>query len=323
MSDWKLQTPVAFLIFNRPETTERVFAEIARAKPPKFLVVADGPRPDRPEEVEKCGATRAIIERVDWDCEILTNYSDVNLGCKRRISSGLDWVFDTVEEAIILEDDCLPHPTFFRFCAELLEKYRLDHRIMQIAGCNITHSKPASGDSYFFSKYGGIWGWATWKRAWSLYDVGMQTWPLLRDTGLIENMLQKPEQIKYWKTIFQKTYQGEIDTWDFQWILSCWLQSALAIIPSSNLIENIGFGSEATHTTGTGRCEDMTTMAMRFPMVHPTYMFPNYSADLCIGKTYFSYKIISRIKSKIKKMIELKFLKNLLSIIISIIIAPH
>lgn len=121
MSNYQLKTPVAFVIFNRPDTTKKVFAEIAKARPPKLLVIADGPRADHLDDAEKCTTARAIIDRVDWDCEVLTNYSDINMGCKRRVSSGLDWVFDIVEEAIILEDDCLPHPTFFRFCEELLE----------------------------------------------------------------------------------------------------------------------------------------------------------------------------------------------------------
>ena len=137
MSDWQLTTPVAFIIFKRPDTTRKVFEEIRRAKPPKLLVIADGPRPNIVGEAEKCAAARAIIDSVDWECEVLKNYSDENLGCKQRVSSGLDWVFDNVEEAIILEDDCLPHPTFFRFCEELLEKYRDDERVMKIDGTNI------------------------------------------------------------------------------------------------------------------------------------------------------------------------------------------
>ena len=138
MANWQLGTPVAFLVFNRPDTTARVFAEIARARPPKLLVVADGPRTDVPGEPERCQAARAIVEHgVDWPCQVLTNYADSNLGCKRRVSSGLDWVFDMVEAAIILEDDCLPHPTFFRFCEELLDRYRDDERIMTVSGINL------------------------------------------------------------------------------------------------------------------------------------------------------------------------------------------
>lgn len=161
MYDFQLKTPVAFLIFNRPDTTRRVFAEIAKARPPKLLVVADGPRADHPDDVEKCAAVRAIIDGIDWDCKVLTNYSDINLGCKRRVSSGLDWVFDTVEEAIILEDDCLPHPAFFRFCEEMLNKYRDDKRIAMISGDNFQFGRKRTEYSYYFSRYPHIWGWAS------------------------------------------------------------------------------------------------------------------------------------------------------------------
>jgi hypothetical protein len=136
MTKFQLKTPVALIIFKRPDTTERVFETIRQAKPPKLLVVADGPRTDQPGEAEKCAATRAIIDRVDWDCEVLKNYSDSNLGCGLRPATGISWVFEQVEEAIVLEDDCVPHPTFFRFCEELLEYYRHDERIMSISGIN-------------------------------------------------------------------------------------------------------------------------------------------------------------------------------------------
>ena len=161
-----LSTPVAFIIFNRPDTTEIVFETIRQAKPSKLLVVADGPRTDRSGEVEKCTATRAVIERVDWECEVITNYSDVNLGCKRRVSGGIDWIFSQVEEAIILEDDCLPAPSFFQFCQTMLERYRYDDRISMIGGSNYQQENSRTSDSYFFTKYAHIWGWATWRRAW-------------------------------------------------------------------------------------------------------------------------------------------------------------
>src|SRR3989344_7840291 len=174
MSDFKLTTPVAFLLFNRPETTARVFAASARAKPPNLLVVADGPRANRPGEAELCAAARAVIEKVDWDCEVVTHFSEVNLGCKCRMSSGVDWVFQTVPEAILLEDDCLPHPSFFRFCEEMLEGYRNDERISMIGGTNFQKGRERSPDSYYFSRYTHIWGWASWRRAWQkIYDVEM------------------------------------------------------------------------------------------------------------------------------------------------------
>jgi len=153
MNDFTLTTPVAFLIFNRPDTTEKVFAEIAKAKPPKLLVVADGPRAAKPGEIEKCEAVRSIVERVDWDCEVLKNYSDVNMGCRTRVSSGLDWVFENVEEAIILEDDCLPNQSFFKYCQELLQYYRHNEKIFSISGSNWQFGGRIYDKSYYFSKF--------------------------------------------------------------------------------------------------------------------------------------------------------------------------
>ncbi|MEW6491011.1 MAG: glycosyltransferase family 2 protein, partial [Cyanobacteriota bacterium] len=164
-----MKTPVVFIIFNRPDTTQKVFEAIRQAHPPLLFVIADGPRPNKPGEDQKCAATRAIIDQVDWDCEVLTNYSEINLGCERRVSSGLNWVFDTVEEAIILEDDCLPHPTFFSFCEELLDYYRNDQRVMVITGQNVQFGRKRTDYTYYFSRYNHCWGWASWRRAWRSY----------------------------------------------------------------------------------------------------------------------------------------------------------
>ena len=166
MAHYNLRTPVALLIFNRPDTTERVFNAVAKARPSKLLVVADGPRDSRPGEAARCEQTRAIIKRVDWDCEVITNFADRNMGCKLRVSSGIDWIFEQVEEAIILEDDCLPDPSFFRFCDEMLERYRDNERVGMVSGGNLQFGRHRGTGSYYFSKYTHIWGWASWRRAW-------------------------------------------------------------------------------------------------------------------------------------------------------------
>jgi hypothetical protein len=194
MNSGSIKTPVAFIIFNRPQTTEAVFAEIARARPRQLLVIADGARTDHPDDSEKCSAARAVINRVNWDCDVSTNYAETNLGCKQRVSSGLDWVFGLVEKAIILEDDCLPEPTFFHFCQELLERYCDDWRVMHISGDNFQLGHRRSSDSYYFSRYSHVWGWATWQRAWKFYDVEMKLWPDFRDRN--------------WLRIYLKTCSG-------------------------------------------------------------------------------------------------------------------
>lgn len=307
MSDRQLQTPVAFIIFNRPETTERVFAEIAKAKPQKLLVIADGPRADRPEEAERCRAARAIIDKVDWDCEVLTNYSEVNLGCKRRISSGLDWVFDTVEEAIILEDDCLPDPSFFRFCEELLEKYRDDERIGIISGDNFQFGRRRTEYSYYFSRYPHIWGWASWRRAWKNYDVEMKLWPEIRDGKWLGDLLETKKSRWYWKHTFDMVYKGKIDTWDYQLTFHCWTQNALSVVPNVNLISNIGFGRDAVHTKVKNIFAEMQTEPMGDPIMHPAFILRDSRADRFVEDKMFSgialvFRVINRFIDKLKSV---------------------
>lgn len=279
MSERPLRAPVAFIIFNRPEVTARVFARIAKAKPTKLLVIADGPRSGRDGEVERCKATRAIIERVDWKCEVLTNFSDVNLGCKNRVSSGLDWVFEQVSEAIILEDDCLPHPTFFRFCEELLEQYRDDERIGMISGDNFQFGKSRTKASYYFSRYNHIWGWASWKRAWQKYDRDLNLWPDTRNNNQFCTQFDNRTERKFWSNIFDKTHRGKIDTWDYQWTHALWLNQMLTVLPDVNLVSNIGFGADATHTTKNSPIATMTAEPINFPLVHPEVISANAGAD--------------------------------------------
>lgn len=295
MSEFQLKTPVAFIIFNRPDTTKRVFAEIAKARPPKLLVIADGPRANRPGEAQKCAAVRDIVRNVDWDCEVLTNYSDVNLGCKRRISSGLDWVFDTVDEAIVLEDDCLPHPTFFRFCEEMLEKYRDDERIGMISGDNFQFGRKRTEYSYYFSRYPHIWGWASWRRAWRNYDVDMKLWPEIRDGGWLKDLLGDTKSAWYWRYIFDNAYRGKTDTWDYQWVFACWIQSALTVIPNVNLISNIGFDTKAEHTKVKDKFAEIETEPMSYPISYPKSVFRDTKADFFVENEMFSGKLILRI----------------------------
>lgn len=277
-----LETPVAFIVFNRPEQTERVFRAIARARPAKLLVVADGPR--NASEQERCSATRAIIEKVDWDCQVLKNYSDVNLGCKNRVSSGLDWVFEQSEEAIILEDDCLPDETFFPFCTELLQRFRNDERVGMICGSNFHVGKKRLSHSYFFGLHVTVWGWATWRRAWKHYDVRMRRWPELRETKWLADLLKNPVAEKYWQETFEDMFQGKFDTWDYQMFFSWWSRNMLAAIPDRNLISNIGFGSDASRTRDAlPTMANLPVLPMTFPLSHP----PDVLLDLAADKRSF------------------------------------
>jgi hypothetical protein len=281
------ETPVAFFIFNRPQQTRRVFAEIARARPRTLLIVADGPRADRPEDPALCAAARAAVEEVTWDCRVLRCYSEANLGCRARVSSGLDWVFSQCEEAIVLEDDCLPDPSFFPFCAELLERYRDDERVMMISGNNFQPEWDRSPYSYYGSAYAHIWGWASWRRAWQHYDVEMRLWPLLRArAGLLEDLGERVCEL-YWCDIFDRTHAGAIDTWDYQWLFACRAQSGLTLIPERNLVTNIGFGAGATHTAEENHLANLPRGAIELPLRHPPYLLRDTAADRVTFGTVF------------------------------------
>ena len=230
-------TPVAFLIFNRPDVTARVFEAIRAARPPVLLVVADGPRPDRPGEAERCDAARRVVHDVDWPCRVLTNFAERNMGCRRRIASGLTWVFEQVESAIIVEDDCLPDPTFFPYCHDLLERYRDDRRVFMISGDNFQQGRPArTDDAYYFSRYAHIWGWAAWRRSWESYDVDLGLWPQVRDGGWLRDALTDDGAVAYWTRVFDRVHAGQVDTWDYQLQFAQWLNHGLTAVPRTNLV---------------------------------------------------------------------------------------
>ena len=300
-----MKTPIAFLIFKRPDTTQQVFNAIRQAKPETLLVVADAPRCDRPEEAQQCAATRAILEQVDWDCEVLTNYAETNLGCKDRVASGLDWVFEQVEEAIILEDDCIPHPTFFNFCEELLERYRDDDRIFSILGYNMQSGQRRGDYSYYFSRYFHCWGWASWRRAWQHYDVEMKQWDLVQTEGLLRQILEDEPAIKYWTRELGFIPSGSLNTWDYQCILSAWLQNGLHICPNVNLISNIGFRADATHTNFSDNPHaNVPSQPLALPLHHPPYIVRHAEADRYAQTNYYDINRTRRAIRKLKRMLK-------------------
>ena len=288
----RIKTPVVLVVFNRPDATVKILKEIAKVEPQKLLVIADGPRKDNPADEENCRKVREIVKNsVGWECEVLTNYSNENLGCKMRIASGLDWAFSLVEEAIILEDDCIPENTFFKFCEELLEKYRNDERVAIISGSNLFISSEKNPYSYFFSNFPQAWGWATWRRFWNGYDVNIKKWNELRDSNWLENVLNgKGVCYDYWKNVFDLTYQNKTGTWDYQLVFAAWVKSALAVIPSVNQVSNIGFGQNGgTHIKNWHKFSQLKTEAMRFPLSHPLSVSEYKKADRFIEKYVFTY----------------------------------
>jgi hypothetical protein len=272
------RAPVAFLIFNRPNETARVFERIRDARPRTLLVIADGPRNDAEHDLVE--RTRSVVQKVDWSCDVRVNASATNLGCRKRVSSGLDWVFNEVNDAIILEDDCLPDPTFFRFCDEMLDRYRDEPRVMHVGGTNFQLGKRPTSDSYYFSAINQIWGWATWGRAWrSHYDVSMKRWPDMRNTSFLRDLIGEEIAAKV-KAGFDDIHAGRTDSWDNQWTFAMWLAQGLAILPAVNLISNIGFGASATHTRkANSAIANQPTEPIDFPLKHPSEISRNSPAD--------------------------------------------
>lgn len=296
-----LKTAVLFLVFNRPDTTKQVFEAIRKAKPPRLYVAADGPRADKPGEAEKVEQVRRIATQVDWDGEVKTLFRDKNLGCRKGVSTAIDWFFENEEEGIILEDDCLPSQSFFWFCEELLERYREDMRVMAVSGDNFQKGPARNEFSYYFSRFNHCWGWASWRRAWSYYEKDMQSWPYIRDNGYMQDILLDKTAIKYWSKIFETTYRNEIDSWAYRWTFSCWMQNGLTILPNVNLVSNIGFDEDSTHTTDKDNANSkIPVLNLSFPLKHPTWMIRDERADDYTRKTNFNqpnifYRVIRRL----------------------------
>ena len=308
MSEFQLATPVAFIIFNRPDTTELVFSEIAKAKPKQLFIIGDGARKERLDEESKVIATRDIIKKVDWDCKVVTNFSDSNLGCKKRVSSGLDWLFNQVDEAIILEDDCLPDATFFRFCQEMLEYYKNESRIGMISGDNFQFGNREDNHSYYFSKYTHIWGWATWRDRWiENYDVNISYWPEIRKEGLLFDVFKNKREVAHWQSIFDRVYIGDVDTWDYQWVLTNLVKDRLNVIPAVNLISNIGFNENATHTTGSSELANVEREPMEFPLSNPATISQNFAADKFTYTNFIKKSLLKIVINKIVTSIKLLF----------------
>lgn len=266
-------------------------AQLREAEPPKLFVAADGPRTDQPDDAERCERARDVATHVDWDCNVHTLFRDENLGCKKAVSSAITWFFDHVEEGIILEDDCVPHCTFFPYCSHLLERYRGDERVMVVSGNNFQPARRSYDASYYFSAYSHCWGWATWKQSWEHYNGDLETWSELREKEWLQGWLGSEAIAQYWKSIFDRVARGDIDSWAYAWTFSCWTQHGLSVLPSKNLVTNIGFGAHATHTNAKdGETGHLSTYPMLFPMEDPANVVRNYAADEYTAHSHFGIK---------------------------------
>lgn len=288
-------TPILLLAFNRPETTEKVFAGIRKIRPRKLFISIDGPRKNHPEDIEKRKQVISIIKKVDWPCELKTLIRNKNLGCGMGPATAIDWFFQNVEEGIILEDDCLPTPDFFIFCSELLEKYRNDERIMHIAGYSFQRGKSKSPYSYYFSNYPYEWGWATWKRSWKLFDVSMGEYPEFLKGRYLKLVFQNLIERVYIKRIMNFTFFKKPDVWDAQWVFAMISNGGLSIVPNKNLVSNIGFNKNATHTNKRDSYLSMPTEKIDFPLKHPPFMIRDKKSD----RRYAYWLLYNFIKKKI------------------------
>lgn len=298
-----MKSPVLFLIFKREDTTKVVFERIREARPPKLYIAADGPRQNVPDEKEKCERTRAIVDNIDWPCEVHKLFQDQNLGCGKGVSTAISWFFSQEEEGIIIEDDILPHIDFFKYCDEMLEKYRDDERIQLIAGRNAFYNGYPSEVSYYMSSLFHIWGWASWRRVWNTYEFDTQN--LSRDEFISKITKRLPlKTVYYYEKIFDIMYNHGCDTWDYQLFFNQILYDRYTIMSYKNLTENIGIGSEdAAHTTSSNNKEALFKSISPYPIVHPAEISTDVKADELYCHNFGVYKkslkdkIIIKIKS--------------------------
>lgn len=285
MSDAATCPPVILLVYKRPDLTRAAVDSVRAARPDKVYVVADGPK-NQEESVLTEETRRVIAEGIDWPCDIQWNAADENMGLANRVSSGITWAFESCEEAIVLEDDCVAHPDFFRFCAEMLDRYRDEEKVMCVTGDNFQGGKRRGRASYYFSMHTHCWGWATWKRAWERYDHSLACWP--HALSYLES-LDDPEQLIYWAARKEKTESGQVDSWAYRWTFSVWANEGLTVTPNVNLVENIGFGEGGTH------CQDGDRKVPRaeglaFPLKHPRKIARHRRADDYVSRAHFGIR---------------------------------
>lgn len=293
------------MIFNRIDTTRKVVEAIRQVRPKSLFIAADGPRLGKPGEAEKCNAVRNyVLDSIDWPCDVKTLFRDENLGCGKAVSSAISWFFSQVEEGIILEDDIVPTQSFFQFCIELLERFRNDQRIMLISGMNKQTRYSNAGNSYFFSNLGGIWGWASWRRAWKEYDFNMLKYDQKAKKKLVDLLGEKLASNRIAQ--FDLVKKGQVDTWDYQWGFARHINSGLSVVPVCNLIRNVGFGEDATHTDA-GPDFDQKTIEMKFPLHHDTIII----ADRNYDEKYFGTSLKTSCIMKIAKKLKRTFFRNI------------
>jgi hypothetical protein len=276
---YQVKSAVLFIVFNRPNETKLVFEEIEKVKPKRLYIAADGPREMHVTDLDLCKKTIDIFSKIEWECELNTLFRNENLGCKKAVSTAISWFFENETEGIILEDDCLPNSDFFQFCDKMLEQYRYDERIAHICGCNLQNGIKRNEFSYYFSNFTYVWGWASWRRVWKNYDPQIK----LLEKGISNNFLNPLTNNIFYKiilkNIFRNVQRGKIDTWDYQYLFLNLYYKQLTIVPNYNMISNIGFNENATHTISDSVNANVPFEKMNFPLLNPSRISSNYNAD--------------------------------------------
>ena len=308
-------TPILIIAWRRPDKLHKLITSLKHLKPKNIYIACDGPNKNRIGEYEAVNKTRELIDKeIDWKCLIKKKYSTYNQGCKLGVSKAITWFFENVEEGIIFEDDCIPHPDFFEFSSEMLKKYRNDTRIWCITASNFLNETWIGEGSYFFSRYNLCWGWATWKRCWKEYDKDIKLWPVFKKNNLLKSIFKEKREIDFWEKTFDGLYfYGKPDTWDFQWTFCCFKNSGLTISPNVNLIENIGFGDGATHTISGNSPAVLNSYEKGssgiLPIVNPNFVLRSEMADKKTESYLFSGYSMNSLKFyfAIYKRLKLKF----------------
>ena len=295
-----LEKPVVVIIYNRPEKVSILMAQLARAKPKRVFLIADGPKKNSLSvKIAVVAALIVFRENLYQSCEMLDNIAPVNLGCGNRISTGLDWVFSQVDEAIILEDDCIPSDAFFRFSSEMLDAFKDSPEIGIISGSNFLPLGSDPDHDFFVSNYAHIWGWATWKRTWNHYSFRIQNWPNGKSEIFSRAGIKTRRARRYWDLAFDSVKSGAVDTWDYQLVYMLWLQSLKAIVPTKNLVSNIGFGRSATNTLFYRKLSGRQTSGFQWPLKWPNSLNVDSEKDEETSKRVFEISLITYLIRKV------------------------
>lgn len=297
--------PILLLTYKRFETTQKIVQILKIIKPAKIYFASNAPNPENINDEFAVSEVRSLINQIDWECEIVPLFRVNHLKVKDSIADSISWFFQNEELGIILEDDCIPNFTFFEYCRNLLLKYKDDNRIGLISGNNFQNGKFLGGDSsYYFSKYAHIWGWATWRRTWKIYQKNIEDWPQIKRNKIFYNLFFNKDERLFWEAKFDSIYFLNFNTWDYQLTYSLWKNGLLSVIPNVNLVSNHGFGATATHTKEIDQFSKMKTTEIRFPLNHPDTFISNYQADIYFGKMHcVKPTLLKRVISKIKSII--------------------